>query len=398
MGTFGRMAIALVAFFSSWAAFLPIGFGFTPITLSVVVAMMFAMFAVAQRLVFRVRPIDLWFLAFMSVLWLSAIFADNTESALQGWRIWLASFLGYAATRILFRTERSLGIVVWAGVFGTIVTSLNIAPTVNEWGDIGRAAVEGLNTNFTAYAITGYLYVFLLFINLRTYSRSMRLVQLGIIAFVVSILLTLETRGALISTGAMLIYWVFAARIPVILVRIGLVLVTGWSLLLAFGYLDFLLLLLDGSGERATGDLAGRGTIWTEAREIFFANWLLGIGPGQFFFVSDRGVGAHNFFLTVGLDSGVTGLGLILGFLFALARILSGARLGPRQINLGVMFYAYWIPIALSGHWELSVWSWVVVAVSVQMAGFATKAQPRPPVTPSPLHPVPKTPHLAEKA
>lgn len=91
--------------------------------------------------------------------------------------------------------------------------------------------------------------------------------------------------------------------------------------------------------------------------------------------ISERGVGAHNFFLTVTLDAGVIGLAVMLAFLAIFLRFISRTTIGPRQLNLGALFVLYWIPIALSGHWELAQFSWVVVAYTIQVTIFSGNAR-----------------------
>lgn len=357
--------------------------GLTAVNLSVVIALLVSVARFISGKSFHLLRIDLWFAAYVFVLWISAAVPDRPGAAFGVWFIWFFSFLGYLAARALFASCLSMRTLIWASMVGSVVAWLSLAPTATEWGDYGRPAVDGLNTNFTAYVIVGYLYLFLLYSSREKASRWMVVVQWAIISSLVVLLSILETRGALISAVAMIIYWAFSFKLRPIFVKIVIACVIVLSIFFSFGYLDGLIFLLDGLGGRSTGDLSGRSTIWADAREVFLNNWLIGVGPGQFLFLNERGIGAHNFFLTVALDSGVVGLVVMVAFFFSLGLRLSRGRLGPRQINIAVLFFAYWLPIALSGHWELAAFSWIIIALSVQISGEAIRSAQYPPLTPS---------------
>lgn len=363
----GQFAIGAAAFFSSWAAHVPLGLKFTPVFLPIVAAFLISVVCAIQQKRLYLLPVDVWFIFFLVVLLLSATVSLNPETGMQTWRLWLLSFFGYSATRLLFQSYRSVQILAWAAVLGAFATFLTLAPTVDDWGNLGRAAVHGINTNYTAYVICGYIFIYLLHISGYEASRMRLIFDFAVIGFMLYILATLETRGALISAVAMIAYWLVGFRIPTWMVSLGLIALAIWSILFSLGYLDFILVVLDAaSGDRSTGDLAGRGTIWEDAQRTLAQNWLLGVGPGQYLIASERGVGAHNFFLSVGLDVGIIGLCVMLGFIATFGRMIFRSRIGPQRLNPAILFFSYWAPIALSGHWEIVTFSWIVVAFTLQ--------------------------------
>jgi len=72
-----------------------------------------------------------------------------------------------------------------------------------------------------------------------------------------------------------------------------------------------------GSAARATGDLAGRLTIWPEARQVFGEHLLVGVGAGGFRAVGTSGIGAHDVVLELGAGLGLVGIALFLGLIVA---------------------------------------------------------------------------------
>jgi len=371
--TLGNYLIGAVALFSGWAASSPLGLGLTAVNLPIILAFLIALVLFIQRARIHILSVDYFLMSYLAIFFLSALGSENSNIGFSLWRYWLISLLGYLAARAVIKKPGHVKMLAWFCVAGSILTWTNLEPNVSEWGDLGRLSTDYVDTNFAAYAVSGYLYIFVIYASSTLTSKKRKLLHLPIILFMVWVICTLGTRGAIISSFSMLVYWLIGQSVPTWISRFGVFLLVLVSVLIPTGLLDFALFFLDAaSGDRATGDLAGRTIIWQNAKEIIQANWLLGIGPGQFVNISDKGVGAHNFFLTVTLDSGILGLTLMLGFLTSLGILTSRTYIGITRINLGFLFVIYWAPIALSGHWELVQFSWIVIALTVQTARHST--------------------------
>jgi O-antigen ligase len=82
-------------------------------------------------------------------------------------------------------------------------------------------------------------------------------------------------------------------------------------------------------------------------------------------------IGAHNFFLIVLSDTGLVGMTLIAAFIFAWAKeILKSSEQGMKIL---LLFAAYWLPIATSGHWELAPYSWFIVGLTSRIAAIDSR-------------------------
>ena len=97
----------------------------------------------------------------------------------------------------------------------------------------------------------------------------------------------------------------------------------------------------------------------------------LGIGPGSFVEVSMVGVGAHNFFFIILLETGFIGLFVMMGFFFSVFSHISSDTTRANYAFLLAMFSAYWFPIATSGHWESAPFSWLTLGFMAQLAAVS---------------------------
>lgn len=113
-------------------------------------------------------------------------------------------------------------------------------------------------------------------------------------------------------------------------------------------------------GQRTTGDLSGRLVVWPEALAAWSDSLFLGNGPGVFPISNSMGIGAHNLVLTVGNDLGLLGL---LIYVAVVASALAVAWLrsasGPRLVSV---FLIALLPIWLTGHWEVAMGFWLLLA------------------------------------
>jgi O-antigen ligase len=236
---------------------------------------------------------------------------------------------------------------------------------------LDRQSIEDVNANFTAYILAGTCYLGICFYKLRWSSRwfGYTLILLNILTFIK--IDFLGTRGALISLVAIwtwLIFYRFVSRRMTILMIFA---AFGACILFTLGVFDDLLLYIDDLSNRGTGDLSGRLPVWQFAKQLISENPVWGIGIGSFEAVNPFGIGAHNIFLTFMLEMGSVGLLLFMVFLYSLffpAR--NNGMLSYRKFLLGA-FFCFWLPIAVSGHWELAPFSWLLLGVTFNLMRFS---------------------------
>lgn len=383
----GMAALATAVFLSGWADGLRILPGFTWLFLLVVMAAGLGVFAAIARRNFDLTPVDVWLSAYLVMMaYVAAAFGQIASfKEVFFWSVFLSAFF---AARLLVRSEQSLRLLVWCGLVATVVIVSGMSRSVFESGALTRFSVNGLNTNFTSFVVAGVLLLQSVYVSMGKRTRLQEVADLVVSLALLGVLVAFDTRAALLAGIAIvtLRYWGHFVRHSAMVSLVAALALA--ALLGAFGFLDWVLYALDSILQRSTGDLAGRLTIWPEARAVFFQNWLLGVGPGNYIALSESGVMPHNFFLTVALDTGIVGLGVMCVAIVAFGRHIAPVQLGPRKASLLALYAAYWLPIASSGHWEVAVFSWIVIGVGHQVAGFSAarqKAEPAEALQPVPI-------------
>lgn len=136
------------------------------------------------------------------------------------------------------------------------------------------------------------------------------------------------------------------------------------SLLFTFGLMEPLLTSFEGLFQRNSGDLSGRLPTWHYARQLIEGHLFTGVGAGGFQFLNPMEIGAHNVFLVMLLDTGLIGFLMFLAFL--VAGLWPALRPGAERYQRFVLglFAAYFFPIAVSGHIEVSPFTWVLFGVT----------------------------------
>jgi O-antigen ligase len=288
-----------------------------------------------------------------------------TTIAVQNQFAVLAIFL---SARAVITHVRQLVIVTLGYLTGCLyalyllITQNKTATFVSELS-AARYGIDGVNLNYLAYSLSMGMALVVLLWSIRRPGSRMRILLFVSVPVLTFGLVQSGSRGAVIG-AASLVAWVvvhrFAPRVGfrvlcTVVVIAGVSTFTGWA--------DGLLRRVDSGGVRATGDLAGRLTIWPYARQVVADNPFFGVGAGGFRAVNPQGIGAHNVPLEVMSGMGFIGLLLLLGVCYT--ALLSGTRsVLPRRRTLliGAML-AISAPIVLSGHWELSPAGWFALAL-----------------------------------
>lgn len=225
-----------------------------------------------------------------------------------------------------------------------------------------RAGIDGVNPNYTAYALATAVAVAVVLLRsgqLNRWGAGVVWSTLPVLGW--AVFLT-GTRGAQVAVGFVLAYLAasrVAAKTAWITVAVGapillVVVPAGW-------YGDERLLWFERFFARQDETLSGRLDVWEIARNTWAEHWWSGIGVGAFPISNPFGIGAHSVVLTVLVEMGVVGAVLYAGVF--IAALTGPARSGPvgRQM-VGVLVLA-WLPIWLTGHWELAPAAWLVLAV-----------------------------------
>lgn len=290
----------------------------------------------------------------------------------QAWALqafwYVACIALYYAVRIYVTKPNMYDVIIFASLIGCISATFMIGEVTNEWGHVNsRLAIHGVNQNFTSYIFAATIYLSIIYVFLFDRHIFIKFLVVLLCAVLTYFVFLLGTRGAIISIALMLT-WIANSILfgnkaaPVAFIAAG-----SASLLLTFGALESASVAIEGLFQRNTSDLSGRLPIWNYARHMIEDNLFTGIGAGAFQFANPMEIGAHNVFLVMLLDTGIFGFLLFVAFMIgglwpALQRIAN-----PHQLFILGLFTAFFFPIAVSGHMELSPFTWVVLALTFTM-------------------------------
>jgi len=229
-----------------------------------------------------------------------------------------------------------------------------------------RASLAGLNANYVAYCIAmAGAVVFALNAEIAklTGSRYRVFRFFGSVVFMglffVGVLKT-GSRGAVASLLFVTLLWLFMyfRKKPVFgLGFIAFAAVLAYELYFELpDYIQNRLVY----GDDSSGDISsGRYDAWAEAFDFGIGNIFFGIGPGNFENLSLSKISVHNSFLSVFAEIGFLGFFLYLLCLFVFfVKLFRYSRLNKN--SLGVVLLISWLPIALTGVWEVSFASWLL--------------------------------------
>lgn len=370
--------LSAVCVISSWGTYIQFYIGLTLVTTPILLLSIFLLIDVLlSDGLTRLRGFDVLPLVMLSIVFLSRYWTLNPASW-PSYTLWyMVSFAAYYSCRTFIYDAKSFRFVVLFAMLGSVIGSMMIGQITNEWGIVDdRMGVAGINQNFTSYVFAGSAFLSLIYYRYFTQSNIVRIVIVIFICYMTYSILRLGTRGALVSVALMLLWctvtYLFNSKLS------KLVFLSSLSLCLVFslGALDGTLEFFEGFSSRNTGDLAGRMPTWQVARVLISDHLLTGVGAGAFQFLNPMGVGAHNIFLVLLLDTGLIGALSFLAFLLiGFAPAMRHDSHDADRFILG-LFAAYFLPIATSGHVELSPFTWIVLALTFSLLNIRQESVP----------------------
>ena len=118
----------------------------------------------------------------------------------------------------------------------------------------------------------------------------------------------------------------------------------------------------------ASNDLGGRVRMWKGSFEIFLDHPLLGIGSNALSAPGQLGSFAHNTFLSIMAELGLTGLLLFLGMLTIVMR--EAIRQPKRYSALWITIIAVWLIGVFTLTWEYTKPTWFFLTLIIISAGI----------------------------
>jgi O-antigen ligase len=320
------------------------------------------------------RPMNLRMSAtvFLSLTYLAWIAASSTWAvspiAQQTVVIWAALLIMFIATLDLIKSVpqlRAVSIGYLTGAFlavARLVFSNFDSITV---GSSQRLTTDGINENYLGYAfVTGMALLPLLWY---TKERTLR-IRVGLIGTGIAMIIGMNltgSRGALISVVAFVV-WLLACRAskrPPI--RLLVAAIFAVAVIIATGVLDTASGAVD-FGSRATGDLSGRIPLWEAARTIWSEHPWIGSGMWASRTLNISQIDAHNVILEVGSSLGIVGVAIFLALIWSTLRVRPNS--GPVVRIVVGAFLAVAATPYLSGAWEPSPASWILLAIIARVA------------------------------
>lgn len=373
----GVFLVALVALLVPWATYTQLAPWTTPVSALVFILGAVLLFIFAAKRKKTINYLVFIFANYIGILLLSrfwVIDADNWANVVF-W--WIICFVSFAGTIWFVRSPKHIRLIVYFSLAGAMIAGVNLQVMTDDWGNIlSRSAVAGHNQNFTAYALSGVIVLALVSSAATRFPAWFRLTLPAFILALLYFQIQLGTRGALLSSAAVIALHLIHNYTPRFVLFLIPALALAVSLLVSFGYLESYLGYVDTLSDRGSGDLSGRNLIWSEAILYIQQFPFLGIGPGSFALVNLSGVGAHNFFLIILLETGVFGAAIFAVFFLRFFRLFFTMRDSGLGGYLMGSFSAYWFPLVSSGHWETSPFSWMVVALFACLAQMCERAVP----------------------
>lgn len=319
---------------------------------------------------------------FISILW--SIDVDNSierastfaRMALFVWMIWDL----YDSRQKIWSGAQAYVIGCWVNM-GSLF--FNFANNVEAYRNAnGRFAATGFNTNETGIILALGLPLawYLATANPLDRRTPRPLFWLNIVylpAAIFAIGLT-ASRGSLLATlPVLLVILVTAVRVSSlhrVVLAVGIV--AAGFFLISFVPEENLERFGTTSSEIAANDLNGRVAVWRDGFEIFEAHMLVGTGAGTFRTALATGKAAHNVFVAIGVELGITGL-FLFGCLLLL--VLSAIwRYRPVERLIWLSFLLVWLTGSMVGNWEHENVSWLFLCLIVKGAALSEKRLHKP--------------------
>ncbi|MFG1884820.1 O-antigen ligase family protein [Micromonospora sp. NPDC049102] len=311
-------------------------------------------------------------LAVVLAVWASAAAISVTgvpSSANALWAYWGMCTLFVAARGAVTNASHFalvgcayLGGCVWAAV-EVVSSARGVDPTIDP--ALIRVGIGAVNPNYTAYSLVTGVVVAVAVARAGGLSRRLRLAVLAAIPLLAYAVVWNGTRGALMALVLVAGYLLAARAAPRVAWTSIAVAAPALLIAIPFGvYGDSRLLWLQEFFARRDDNMSGRLYLWALARQVWEGHIWTGIGPGMFPTVT--GIGAHSVPLTIAVELGAVGLALFAAL--GVAVLVGPAGSGTVGKCLAGVLVLAWLPILLSGHWELSPAGWLVAALWSRMS------------------------------
>jgi O-antigen ligase len=295
-------------------------------------------------------------------MWLSTRWAINPLAG-QDVLVWVSLLVMFLVLQDLIRTRQQIRFLAWSYLIGLFIA---VAVTlVTSWGGDstdGRYTLGSLNANYLGYSLAaGFAVIALLSATKEsTFTAKLWLVIIGA-AIVVGIELT-GTRGAELGLACLLVWLLMCKVAKKPPIRLLLLILTVAAVTISTGIIDQLLGSVD-FGSRGDGTLSGRLGLWAAARDLWATSPWTGQGMWAMRASNPNGLDAHSLFLELGSALGIVGVVLFIALLWSiLGRDTRHADPRLRPFLVGALLMAS-APAYLSGAWEPTPVSWVLLAI-----------------------------------
>ena len=363
-------AVAVMAFVcvwtSSWAVIpnvLPL-----PAALGMLSLGLYIWSEILRGRIKRVTKAELLFGLFC--LWAAASMSWSVDAkASKGLAFQYASCLiTFAAVSRVSLKPRHWRMIGWSFVFGIMVTALIFLITAQQAAGNGRFGIEDINANYIAYSIATAFPVLFMLMAEKKNSLRWKIFSSAWMGICILTVLYTGSRGAIISVFLSIVALLFPANRRHIA---KFVLVLAAFAIYFFAIVYFLpdsitsrlgfLSILTGKSVGSV-DLSYRLDNWPFALALFYTNVVRGIGVGAYEHVSPLNLRVHNIPLSLLVELGV--IGFILYFLVIYEIFITVIRNAKNPLirRGGVVLLMGWLPIAMSGAWEVSIVAWLVFA------------------------------------
>lgn len=323
---------------------------------------------------------ELWavLLAFWAIV--RSLFVQIPEAGYSGAKEYVTALLSFVVVSVMGLTRKGIAIIVIGLVAGGIFSVGQMYSGVAAKGgveyirvrDAERFSVSGYNANHPAYCFaTGAAMLAAMWMSRRkdtVVGVAGKSVLAGAIVVLAAGILLAGTRGAMLSMGAVLVVLFFGQ----VLARS----VSG-AAMAVFGTVGVVMLvsmmpvLLDRFAMKSNWD-TGRWKVWGRAVEVVVEEPFVGVGPGQFPFVSSAGIYPHNGVLGVATELGVPGLAV---YMLILAMILL-ETIRTRSFLIALPVFVAWGPLFMTGVWERQLVAWVAFGVVLAYARLQEPVAP----------------------
>jgi O-antigen ligase len=322
----------------------------------------------------RSLPLLLWLMvifvgfASLSIFWSQATFSPmskivtTVELLAFAWLIW-------EFTPDVVRLKLLMHSYVWGAGLAIVVQILGMRGYVAMLHEEERYGAGQMNVNELGIVLLMAIPMAVYFVPDRQFNRLLRLAYLVFVPVCgVAILLT-GSRMAFLTLCVMaaMIAFLYMLKRPVFVIFFSIVAGSAFMFLFARIMPESTWdRLSKTSYEITSGNWGGRLEIWDAALQLHNEYPVLGTGYGSFSDVIGRasgtkgaGMSAHNTFLSVLVELGYVGTGLII--LMGTVAVVYAVKMPFRERVTWLTILLCWITCALAGHLEANKITWFVL-------------------------------------